>query len=371
MATRPYAPRPDEELTSSRPVPAYRATPQAALGTPGQTPAATPVTQPVTAIGGPVASAPGDRTGVGGGPQASLDAGSDDDDVPVIRSIPSGKVPPALGDEDWMAPPPWLRQPTGPVWVAEAVPPPDALADIGTQGLRRPRPDATLPAQLAEAAVPTDAGPGSGMPGSFGDETTGAPPRYATGVTSGPPTGVGASSPIMVAERIVGATTGMASATDAGTSAEVAAARYASDVIAGAQPEDDDDAADAPDARPTSRQRRVPIDVHASPAAGAHARPSSRSTGSREWEGPRRFEAYAATQRGRPPMGILVGGGAALLAVLLLGVFLLPGMLMGGGPAPTGTPAPATEAAVVVATRAPVDPTAAPERTERPEKTPK
>jgi hypothetical protein len=125
------------------------------------------------------------------------------------------------------------------------------------------------------------------------------------------------------------------------------------------------------DERPSSQQRRVPIDVHASSAVGPQARPSSRSTGSREWEGPRRFEAYAATQGRRLPMGVLVGGGAAVLAVLLLGVFLLPGMLMGSGPAATTTPAPTTETAVVAATQVPTDPTTAPERTGQPEKTPK
>jgi len=58
--------------------------------------------------------------------------------------------------------------------------------------------------------------------------------------------------------------------------------------------------------------------------------------------------------------------------VLLLGVFLLPGMLMGGGgPAATSTPAATALSAGITATDAPPDPTLAPERTERPEKTPK
>jgi LysM repeat protein len=52
-------------------------------------------------------------------------------------------------------------------------------------------------------------------------------------------------------------------------------------------------------------------------------------------------------------------------------VFLLPGMLMGGGAGPTATPGPTTDVAAVVATDAPADPTTRPRRTDAPERTPK
>jgi hypothetical protein len=379
-ATGPYVPQPDEELTSSRPVPAYRATSQAAWGSPGPAGAAQTGSSVAPAAPDATTPTPTDRSVATTGSPSSSDAGAADD-VPVIRSIPTPKVRPSVApdDEDWMAPPPWLRQPTGPVWVAEAVPPPDALADVGTQGLRRPRPDAALPTVLAEAVIPGGAESGIGSPGPFGDETTGAPGGFGTGAvpaaSGNGASGSGASGALsasaLVAERVVGATGADAQA-DAGTSAELAASRYRSDIIAGFGVDDDGAVGiDDLDERPPSQQRRVPIDVHASSAVGPQARPSSRSTGSREWEGPRRFEAYAATQGRRLPMGVLVGGGAAVLAVLLLGVFLLPGMLMGSGPAATTTPAPTTETAVVAATQVPTDPTTAPERTGQPEKTPK
>jgi LysM repeat protein len=64
-----------------------------------------------------------------------------------------------------------------------------------------------------------------------------------------------------------------------------------------------------------------------------------------------------------------VGGGAIAFAVLLLGVFLLPGLLMGGGAAATGTPGPTALTGAVVATDAPLAPTMDPDRTARPQRT--
>jgi LysM repeat protein len=64
-----------------------------------------------------------------------------------------------------------------------------------------------------------------------------------------------------------------------------------------------------------------------------------------------------------------VAGGTIAFAVLLLGVFLLPGFLMGGGTAATATPAPTGIAAGVVATVAPPVATPDPDRTARPERT--
>jgi lipoprotein NlpD len=66
-----------------------------------------------------------------------------------------------------------------------------------------------------------------------------------------------------------------------------------------------------------------------------------------------------------------VGGAAIALVVVLLGVFLLPGMLMGGGPGATATPGATALTAGVTLTEAPPAATSVPEQTERPEKTPK
>lgn len=340
-----------DEVIATRPVPSYRAVPAT-----GVTPT------------------PADRSESPTSPTPSTPPSGTDDDVPVIRSVPTPRATPATSpfdEDDWMAPPPWLRQPTGPVWVAEAVPPPDALADVGTQGVRRPRPDAALPAVLAEAAVP-DAGSVFGVPGHFGEETTGMPPGLpfdGPAMPSPRPVASSGTAPTTAPDTIVEATGTGTRPMDPGTSAELAASRYRADLLAGYEP-DDESGTDASPGGGDGR-RRVPIDVHASYALGSQARPTARSTGSREWEGPRRFEAYAATQRRRPPTSLLVGGSAIALAVLLLGVFLLPGMLMGSAPAATVTPAPTDLSAVVVATQVPSVATTAPDHTTRPEKTPK
>lgn len=369
----------DDEVIATRPVPSYRAVP--------------PTTAVPTPLGSGLASSVTvDDTGTVVRPSPALEPDASDEDIPVIRRMPAPRNKPVqtpIPEEDWMAPPPWLRQPTGPVWVAEAVPPPDALADVGTQGWRRSRGDQSLPSVLAEAAVPTGE-PVFGVPGGFGEDTTGMPPGFgpsgleASAVMAVP--GAGAAGPGMAAagpgmgaavaaapsvpdERVVEAAGTGTESMDPGTAAELSAARYRADLVAGLEP--DEDTADTPAARASSRQRRVPIDVQSSGSPGPQARPTARSTGSREWEGPRRFEAYAATQRRRPPTSVLVGGGAVALVVLLLGVFLLPGMLMGSAPAATGTPEPTGMTAAVDATRAPSEPTSAPDRTQRPERTPK
>jgi LysM repeat protein len=66
---------------------------------------------------------------------------------------------------------------------------------------------------------------------------------------------------------------------------------------------------------------------------------------------------------------VLVGGGAIAFAVLLLGVFLLPGMLMGGGAAATATPGATELSVAAVTTDAPPRPTTDPQRTPRPKRT--
>jgi hypothetical protein len=336
-----------DEITTSRPVPSYRAA--------------------VT----PTVTAPPATSATAGSPAQASSAASPEpaepaaaDDIPVIRSIPtprSGTGTTPAADDDWMAPPPWLREPTGPVWVQEAVPPPDALADVGTQPVRRsPRPTEPVPVVIAEAAVPTGIEPAFGT-GSFGEETTGMPPEMALGMASE------SASRVSTPPRIIEATgTGSGTQpTDPGVSAELAASRYRADAAAGLATDD------AADPVPAASSRRVPVDAQASSWLGSQsqARPSRSSTGSREWEGPRRFEAYAATQRRRPPTSVLVGGGAIAVVVLLLGVFLLPSFLMGSGAAPTMTPGATQLTGAVVATDAPPDPTIDPARTARPRRT--
>ncbi|MET0773662.1 MAG: LysM peptidoglycan-binding domain-containing protein [Candidatus Limnocylindrales bacterium] len=350
-----------DDVVATRPVPSYRAVPASAIA----------VSASAT---GTAAVAPA------GHPDATdaTDAGDPDgpDDIPVIRTMPTPRSGPAAApatDEDWMAPPPWLRQPSGPVWVQEAVPPPDALADVGTQSVRRPRPTEPVPDVVAEAAIPMGVEPAFGT-GWFGEDTTGMPPDMAPGAPAVPSArataGTATAAPLTASPaRIVEATgTGTSTQpTDPGVSAELAASRYRADAAVGL--EQDELVADP---RATSSPRRVPVDANASAWLGSQsqARPSTRSsTGSREWEGPRRFEAYAATQRRRPPTSLLVAGGAIAFAVLLLGVFLLPGFLMGGGAAATATPAPTELLAGVVATDAPPAPTVDPDRTARPRRT--
>jgi LysM repeat protein len=347
-----------DDVAATRPVPSYRAVPPS-----GSLPTSAVASSPAGSILDPApatAAIP-----------APHEAEVPPDDIPVIRSIPAPRTGPAVtppADEDWMAPPPWLRQPTGPVWVPEAVPPPDALADVGTQSVRRPRPADPRPADarpgvVPEAAVPMGE-PAYGMSGTFSDDTTGMPPEA-------PADGAPRSSTAAPAARILEATGTGTQQVDPGVSAELAASRYRADVAAGYELDEADDVAH--EAPRGSRQRRVPADLQASAWLGSQpqARPSTKSsTGSREWEGPRRFEAYAATQRRRPPTSLLVGGAAIAIAVLLLGVFLLPGMLMGGAAA-TSTPAATEMMAGVASTDAPPDPTFATQATERPEKTPK
>jgi hypothetical protein len=348
----------DVDAAATRPVPSYRAV--------------SPTGAVVSATAGTIDTT-GSERGASASDPTDGHAIAPVDDVPVIRSIPaprSGAATNPVADEDWMAPPPWLRQPTGPVWIPEAVPPPDALADVGTLAVRRARTTEPLPDVVTEAAIPAGVEPVLGITGSFGEDTTGMPPDAALGIpgtTSRTPVSHVPATPARIIEAS-GTGTGT-QPTDPGVSAELAASRYRADVAAGIESDDEP----LSGSRSTAAPRRVPLDAQASAWLGSQAqpRPSARSTGSREWEGPRRFEAYAATQRRRPPTSVLVGGAAIAFAVLLLAVFLLPGALMGGGPASTVTPAPTELTAAITATQAPERATQAPDATARPEKTPR
>jgi LysM repeat protein len=88
---------------------------------------------------------------------------------------------------------------------------------------------------------------------------------------------------------------------------------------------------------------RVPMDAGAPASLGPQTRPGARPAGPREWEGARRFEAYAAgsgTSRLRRPA--LIATAAVLVAVAVLVVFLLPSVFLSTGAAPTATPGTST-----------------------------
>ncbi|MCY7417740.1 MAG: LysM peptidoglycan-binding domain-containing protein, partial [Chloroflexi bacterium] len=107
-----------------------------------------------------------------------------------------------------------------------------------------------------------------------------------------------------------------------------------------------DGAADegTPPMPPRARGRRVPMDAGAPASLGPQTRPGTPPSGPREWEGARRFEAYAArTGSRRPGRPVVIAIGTALVAVALLVVFLLPSLFRGG----TGAPSNAPESAAV------------------------
>ncbi|MFO1540784.1 MAG: LysM peptidoglycan-binding domain-containing protein [Chloroflexota bacterium] len=110
----------------------------------------------------------------------------------------------------------------------------------------------------------------------------------------------------------------------------------------------------ADDMGATGRRRRVPIDMRAPQGITSQAAPG-RSAGSGEWNQPRASRIPRPSWRDDvpaivPPVAI---GGAILLLVAVL-LFLLPGFLAGGG----GTPAPASPSPVPSAV---ADPSATPE----------
>ena len=130
----------------------------------------------------------------------------------------------------------------------------------------------------------------------------------------------------------------------------------------------DEDGAEAP---PWSRGRpRVPVDAGAPATLGPQTRPAARPSGPREWEGARRFEAYAAKTGSRQPgRPLLIAIGVGLVAVALLIVFLLPSVFRGGGAAPTAEPTSVGSGGVATA-RPRATPTAPGATPERPKPTP-
>ncbi|MBX3031564.1 MAG: LysM peptidoglycan-binding domain-containing protein [Chloroflexi bacterium] len=332
----------------------------------------------------------------------------------------------------WAAPPPWVGEgaaspadrPADEMatrdWVAEAGPPPDPLAGLGaasvsTHAVAVPvvpddaidelgpahgdrawiQPDVSASLDPSTAPDPTAASPVGGTGRPPGPAAAPAPsdvpgPSAVPGPWGLPPAAAGhdapsvsAASPSAVAPPSVIASRSISEETAAERSAELAAARVRTDLLGGVvDPDMDPHAAgdDATDGEPSaddgsaptppwSRGRPgVPIDAMADPSVRSQARPAARTTGSREWEGARRFEAYAATSQGLP-RPLVIGGGIGILALVLLLVFLLPSAFMGGGADESQAPDPS--ASVLEGTSAPrvtARPTATPDR---PEATPR
>jgi LysM repeat protein len=116
------------------------------------------------------------------------------------------------------------------------------------------------------------------------------------------------------------------------------------------------------------RRRRqppgVPVDASAPTARQSQTRPATRAKGSGEWNQPKTATAGSGWRRilpgGLPPL--LLGAGALFLGALAL--FLLPGMLAGGGDTPT--PVPTIEVGGGVAASLGPDASIAPTETEPP-----
>jgi hypothetical protein len=251
-------------------------------------------------------------------------------------------------------------------WVAEAMPPPPDSMEIPSRRTAR---------------VVIDPGPGTGA-------DPGAPPptdaaRRGTAAMTGPYPEVAPVPPPPAAKPLMPSATPQAPGdpgmdADSDTAAELAASMARTDLMVdgdaglGVEPRAstavDNDGTNSP---PWSRGRpRVPMDAGAPASLSPQTRPAARPSGPREWEGARRFEAYAArTGSRRPGRPVLIAIGAVLVAVALLAVFLLPSLFRGGGAGPTAAPSAAGSGGVATA-RPKATPTAPGATPERPAPTP-
>jgi len=250
-----------------------------------------------------------------------------------------------------------------PVWVAEAMPPPPDSMEAPSRRTARVAietgadpaagaagvvpPDATVAAVAVTSAYPSTVPPatGTGSLARGAQPTPGVPPTTGAQRNPGPQPNPGEVWPVEP---------------DSDAAAELAASMARTDLIvegdagSGVEPHastaSDDEGTSSP---PWSRGRpRVPMDAGAPASLGPQTRPGARASGPREWEGGRRFEAYAARAgSGRPGRPVLIAIGAVLVAVALMAVFLLPSMFHGGGAAPTV--APTSAGSGVVATPRP------------------
>ncbi len=288
----------------------------------------------------------------------------------VATSMPPASVPPVSlppnGPRPVSTPPPSAAgtlPPASPTqaWVAESRPPP---------------PDPVESASRRTTRVAIDAGPGpAAAPGVLSPDATVA---AVAATSSYPVTTPPASAGVPGVPPTPTAPWSMSPDSDA--SAELAASMARTDLMVqgddgqAAEPRasstPDDEAAGGP---PWSRGRpRVPMDAGAPASLGPQTRPGARPSGPREWEGARRFEAYAARAGSRRPgRPVLVAIGGVFVAIALLAVFLLPSVFHGGA-APTASPAPAASGATGTPRPrpTPTTPGATPEPPPTPEPTP-
>ena len=230
------------------------------------------------------------------------DGGTDGaDDARLSNPALPGSEPEAVRrnpPRDWSAPPPWLASAEGPVSDDNAEPPPF----VGRRG-----------------------DPAAGLAGSAADRLAGGapPPRRGRDEERVPgfqPDDDGAEiddEPGIAAAASAGAAAGAARKRDRGRPREVEAA-WDEDEAAGAEP------------RRIARRSR------------AYAQHLGGPDGP-DWEKPRRYEAYPTirTRVGMPQIPRLAGM-AAIIALLALALFLLPGLLNLGGGSGSGAPAAST-----------------------------
>lgn len=253
---------------------------------------------------------------------------------------------------------PWAAAPP---WVAEAMPPGDPM-DISRR--------------TAIVDIDTGVDPAMAPP-----VTAAAAAPFVAPLVATPGEGVDGPAPATDATRTVAPAYQPSPFDDDGAAAELAASMARTDLLAGTAVDVGVDGAEgasgapsdgSPETPPWSRGRpRVPVDAGAPSSLAPQTRPGARPAGPREWEGARRFEAYAArTGSRRPGRPVLVAIGAMLVAVALLVVFLLPSLFAGGTVQATPTPDPA--ASGFIATERPGATPAKPRVTpQRPDATPR
>ncbi len=287
-------------------------------------------------------------TALAGAAAPAADAASLPGPTPIVGAPPSANpARPATDAHPTGATPAWAAAPP---WVAEAAPPPPDIFDKPTK-------------RTARVEI---------EPGPAASPDAGVEPRASAAGTQ-------TSAVMPVAAGPVSASKGTLPTDAPESDAELAASMARTDLLTGVAGADgspvvagaDVDASgtaeqDDTGSPPWSRGRpRVPVDAGAPASLGPQTRPGARPSGPREWEGARRFEAYAAgsgsSRIGRPA---LIAIGVGLVAVALLVVFLLPSLFLSGGAAPTATPADSS-APVVAATGRPRPTPTAPGATPR------
>ncbi len=263
---------------------------------------------------------------------------------PTPDAHPTGAAP------AWAAAPPW---------IAEAATPPPDIFDKPTKRTARLEIE---PGAAAAADAAVDA-----RPSAVALQTSPLAPAAsdAVAVPAATPSPADAAETDAELAASVARTDLLAGGYGDGSSAISAGADVVGDTSASAE-------SDESGAPPWSRGRpRVPMDAGAPASLGPQTRPGARASGPREWEGARRFEAYAAgAGSGRLGRPALIAIGTALVAVALLVVFLLPSLFLSGGAAPTASPALSNVPAVAATGRPRPTPTAPGATPGKPDATP-